>query len=129
MEVVGIEKKADETPKKTWTEVLNENIDKANKIATQIKEKVLLPQFTLVKMAELMRISREEAQQKMAFIGSFGFVEEKRQGGVMYFRIVTEPKDRIKNIEQAATNEAASHKAKMDYFEAMLEITTTYIKE
>lgn len=131
MEVVDkiVEPKEETKKEPTWTEQLTEGIKKADTIAHQIKEKVLLPQFTLVKMAELMRISREEAQQKISFIGKMGYIEEKKQGGVMFFRVVTDAKERIKNIEQAVQSETASFKMKLEYFEAMKEITNGYITD
>lgn len=127
MEVVTAEKK-EEAPQKTWNEQLAEEIAKADKIAKHIREKVLLPDFTITKMAELMRISREEAQQKVLFISRFGYTQERNKGGILYHKLLPNPAERIKNIEQAASQKAASFKSQMEVFEAMQEITASYIE-
>lgn len=125
MEVI----KKEEPLQKTWEEQLADNVVKADKLAQQIKEKVLLPQFTLIKMAELMRIPRTEAEARIKFLSRFGYVENKHQGGVMFYRIISDPKERIKGIEETSVQVQAQFNGQMDYFQALQEITTNYISD
>ena len=127
MEVVENNEPLEKKEEKTWNEILADNIAKADKISNQVREKVLPPQFTLEKMAELMRISRNEAADKISFLARFAYLEQKKQGGITFYKIIPDAKDRIKNIEQTCEQLQAKFNGQIDYFQAMQEITFTYL--
>lgn len=123
MELIDQEKKVQQT----WTEKLTEEVAKAEMMALQIREKVLLPDFTLVKMAEIMRISRHDAEQKIKFLAKFGYMENKSQGGVMFYRIISEPSQRLLNIEGTKAKTEEQYLAQIEYLTALQEITSNYL--
>lgn len=118
-----------EAPKQSWAEKLTEEVAKAEKLSKQIKEKVLLPSFTLVKMAELMRISRGEAQVKINLLAKCGYMEESKMGGVMFYQIITDPQKRIDGITSTKAKVMADADIQMEYLTTLQEITSNYLNE
>lgn len=117
------EKKEVQEPKSEqpdWLTELSKNMAKAEHLAKSIKEKILMPSFTVAKMQELTRTPYHECLGQIRFLASFGFVEKKKQGSVEIYRIVTDQKERAESLNKTI-QELEFRKM---YFTAMLELLT-----
>lgn len=131
MEVVSEEIKTDQLPpkQKDWLDQLTEAIEKSEKIALDIRSKVLLPHFTIAKMAQLMRISYDEAKHKIDFIAQFGYANNKLIHRVQNFEIVSDAKARLKSIEDTIQQVNLNYAQQIANLKAMREVTSSYIIE
>ena len=127
MEVVN--EVTDDMPvvKKDWSEVLRDEISKADHIANRIRSQVLQPHFTIEKMAQLMVVSYGEAQNMINNIARFGYIETKEINGLKNFAVITDPLRRLELLKSAIHNIRTNADAQITQFTAMCEITQSYI--
>lgn len=116
----------EETPAKSWVEVMTEEIHKADKVAKLIRSKVLLPDFTIEDMVKLMRIRQEDASGMIGQIAQFGYLESKKVNGTMHYKIISDAQQRIDQINGAIEITKAQAQAQVDRFTVMANVTELY---